>query len=249
MYQRSLWTLLWLAVGCPTGLADTFSVTLKAVDADTKPVARADVDLFWIVKDGAMMAVAQKPIVTDAAGKALLTMDTWVAKSFLTQKRAVLVLSPDRTLGGIVGVSKDDNGKELTAMLTPTVRVKAKLGCKELSVKPAWVNTTVTADGFGLKFVENRSESLGFEFLLPAGKYTFRSYAPDIDDPGRTVTLNADQPEQDFGTIELKASAIGKLKGKPPPAWLITDARGVNAGVKLADYKGKWVYIKFWGPC
>jgi hypothetical protein len=84
MYQRSLLGLLSLAFGCPTGLADTFSVTLKAVDADRKPIARAEV---WGVKGGAMMAVAEKPIVTDAGGKALLTVDNG------NLKRAVLVLS------------------------------------------------------------------------------------------------------------------------------------------------------------
>jgi hypothetical protein len=245
MYQRSLWTLLWLAVGCRAGFADTFSVTLKAVDADNKPVARADVDLVWLVKDGAMTAAARKPIVTDAAGKALLTADNWM----INPKRAVLVLSADRTRGGIVGVSNDDNGKELTVTLAPTVRVKAKLECKELDVQPEWISTTVTADGFQVKLAENRSKSAGFAFVLPAGKYTFRSYAPDVDDPGQTVTLTADRPEYDFGTIDLKASAIGKLKGKAPPAWVIADARRVKADVKLADYKGKWVYLKFWGLC
>jgi len=80
-----------------------------------------------------------------------------------------------------------------------------------------------------------------------AGKYTFRSHAPDVEVAEQTITLTANRPDHDLGTIDLKASAIGKLKGKAPPAWVIADARGVKAGVKLADYKGKWVYIKFWG--
>ena len=55
------------------------------------------------------------------------------------------------------------------------------------------------------------------------------------------------RPDANAGTIDLKASTIAKLKGKAAPEWVITDARGVKADVKLADYKGKWVYIKFWG--
>jgi hypothetical protein len=241
MYQRSLLTLLCLTAGCPTGLGDTFSVTLKAVDADNKPVAKADVDLVWVVKDGAMTAAARRPIVTDAAGKALVTAD----HSFFNPKRAVLVLSADRRRGGIIGVSQDDDGKELTVILGPTVRVRAKLECKELSFKPEWVNTRISADGFQVNFAECRGKLL--ESVLPAGKYTFRSYAPDIDDSGRTVTLSAGRQEHDLGTIDLKASAIGKLKGKAAPAWVIAGARGVRAEVKPADYKGKWLYLKFWG--
>jgi hypothetical protein len=241
MYQRSLLTLLSLAVGCPTCFADTFSVTLKAVDADKKPVARADVALFWIVKDGAMTAAAEKPIFTDAAGKAVLLVDNW------NEKRPVLVLSADRKLGGIVGVSKNDADKEVTVTLGPTVRVKGKLECKELNTKPAWANTTVTPDGFRAYFTQNITKSATFEFVLPAGKYKFSIYGSDVEEVKQTVTLSADRPEHDFGTIDLKASAIARLKYKTPPEWVIADARGVKADVKLADYKGKWVYLEFWG--
>ena len=247
MYQRLLLTLLSSAIGYPTCFAGTFSVTLKAVDADRKPVAKADVDLFWLVKDGAMSAAAQKPIVTDAAGKAVLKLDALLMADILKQKRAVLVLSADRRRGGIVGVSKDDHGKELTVTLTPTVRVKAKLECKELNFKPEWWNTSVTADGFQVDFAADRRKSAGFEFVLPAGKYTFRSQAIDLEAAEQTVTFTDDRPEHDLGTIDLQASAIARLKGKMPPEWVIAGARGVKAGVKLADYKGKWVYLKFWG--
>jgi hypothetical protein len=238
-----------LAVGCPTSFTDTFSVTLKVVDTDKKPIAGADVDLVWRVNDGEMNGAAQKPIVTGADGRARITLEVPFAKSFLGQRRAALVLSSDRRRGGIVGVSLGDNGNELTVTLTPTVRVKAKLDCKDLNFKPEWVTTTVTVDAYRVHFAESRSRSLTFEFVLPAGKYTFRSHAPDVEVAEQTVALAADYPDYDLGTVALKASAIGKLKGKPAPAWAITDARGVNADVKLTDYKGKWVYIKFWGLC
>ena len=53
--------------------------------------------------------------------------------------------------------------------------------------------------------------------------------------------------EFDLGTLDLKASALAKLKGKPAPDWNITAARGVKSSAKLSDYKGKWVYLEFWG--
>ncbi len=225
----------------------TFSVTVRAVDANQKPVAKADVDLVWLAKDGAMTGAAQKPMVTDAAGKALLTMETWLAKSLLKHKQAVVVFSADRKLGGITGVGQDDNGKELTVTLGPTVRVKAKLECKELNLKPDWTVTTVTADGFTGSFARNESKSAGFEFVLPAGKYLFHSSTLDDLVAEQTVTLTADRPEYDLGTTDMKASAIARLKGKAAPEWVIAGARGVKADVKLSDYKGKWVYLEFWG--
>ena len=241
MFHRWLFALLSLAVACSVGFGESFTVTVKATDADKKPVAKADVALFWNVKDGAMTPAAEKPVVTDTDGKAVLRVDDW------NEKRAVLVLSADRTLGGVVGVSKDDDGKEVSVTLGPTVRVTGKLECKELNFKPKWANTTVNADGFRAYFTQDITESAALEFVLPAGKYTLGSYGQDVEDVKQTVTLTADQRECDLGVIDMKASPIAKLKGKTPPDWVIADARGVKPGVQLSDCKGKWVYVEFWG--
>ena len=57
----------------------------------------------------------------------------------------------------------------------------------------------------------------------------------------------------DLGEIDLAASELAKLKGKPAPMLNPTDARGVSKTVQIADYKGKWVALEFWGhwcgPC
>jgi hypothetical protein len=241
MFQRFLFTLLSLTC-CSTAFADTFVVTVKVVDGDKKPVAKADLALFWDVLNGAMTPRGEKPIVTNADGKAVLRVDDW------NEKRPLMVLSADRALGGIVGVSKADDGKEITVTLGPTVRVKGELVCKELNSKPKWVNTTVDADGFRAYFIENITESAAFEFILPAGKYTLGSYGTDVEDAKQTITLAPDRSKyDDLGVIDMKASPIAKLRGKTAPDWRIADARGAKPGVKLADYKGKWVYIEFWG--
>ncbi|MHB8523489.1 MAG: hypothetical protein ACYDH9_22400 [Limisphaerales bacterium] len=218
-----------------------FTVTLKVVDARKMPVPKADVALFWDIKDGAMTARAKTGGITDETGKAVLVVDDW------HEKRPVLVLTADRTLGGIVGVSKADDGKEVIATLASTVRVKGKLECPELNTKLAWANTTVTADGFRAFVAQNISTSAVFQFVLPAGKYVLESYGTDVENAKQTVILTTDRAEYNLGAVDLKATAIPKLRGKTPPDWSITDARGVNRSVKLSDYKGKWVYVEFWG--
>jgi len=238
--SRWIFLALWLATACPGIFAATFSVTVKVVDAENKPVPKADVGLFWNAK-GTMTPFADRGSTTDESGKVVLQVDDW------NEKRPVLVLSADRKLGGVVGVSKADDGKEVTATLGPTVRVKGNLTCSELNSKPKWANTMMTADGFRAHVAQYMSESAEFEFILPAGKYALRSYGTDVLDVKQTITLAADRPEVDVGTLDLKASPIAKLKGKPAPGWEITAARGVKPQVKLADYKGKWVYLEFWG--
>ena len=152
MVNRWLFILLSLAIVCSKSFAGTFTVTLKVVDAGNMPIAKADAALFWDVKDGVMTTQANRAGVTDDSGKAVLRVDD------SDENRAVLVLSAARALGGIVGVSKTNDGKVVTAMLGPTVRVKGKLECKELNSKPEWANTVVTADGFGaLPFAEHKT--------------------------------------------------------------------------------------------
>ena len=227
------------AISC-SSLAGTFTVTVNVVGEDQKPLPNASAALFWNVKDGSMKPSSDF-IATDDRGRAVLEVDDW------GRQRAVMILCADRKLGGIIAVSKEDEGKAVTVTLVPTVRVKGKLECKELNFKPSWANTMVLPDGFTAQVAQQMGESAEFDFVLPAGKYTLRSYGTDVEARKDAVTLAADQGEHDLGTLDLRASAIAKLKGKPAPTWKVTDARGVKKNSKLSDYRGRWLYLEFWG--
>jgi hypothetical protein len=118
-----------------------------------------------------------------------------------------------------------------------------------------------------------------FEIRLPPGKYTLQAYSQSADDspldgelvPDKPLVLEAGGTDVDLGllrflphrpyreTLEAKAKAEGTWSdytrhyGEPSPAWHAVDARGVSKDVQIADFRGKWVLIDFWGlscrPC
>lgn len=238
---RLLFVLIVFAIAGQSVYADTFTVTIKVVDAQMKPEQGVDVSLFWEAKDGVMTPSNPKDVKTNAAGKAVVVIDNW------NEKRPVMVLSADRTQGRIAGVSKADAGKEVVVTLGAVMRMNGKVDSKELGYAPKWANVTVTRDGYRAYFTQHITKDAKFEFLLPVGKYSLSIYGEDINGIKKTVNLEGDRSVLELGTVDLGATPIAKLKGKPLPEFQITDARGVKPDVKLADYKGKWVYLEFWG--
>jgi hypothetical protein len=117
-----------------------------------------------------------------------------------------------------------------------------------------------------------------FEMALPAGRYLLNAYSfRDKDNekadvvPDTEVVVTGKVPEIDVGVLHLspfkptitarkeRAKAAGtwgdytRHYGEKLPQWHVVDARGVKKDVQIADFKGKWVLLDFWGlscrPC
>lgn len=118
-----------------------------------------------------------------------------------------------------------------------------------------------------------------FEVRLPPGRYTLQAYSQFADKeqsegelvPDKAFVLGAGSADVDLGrlrfvphrasraTLEAKAKAEGfwndytEHYGESPPEWHASDARGVSKDARIADFRGKWVLIDFWGlscrPC
>lgn len=247
MFRLLLLSVVWLLLTTSSLFAESFTVTLQVIDEDKKPVAKADVSLYWEIRNGKMTPSNPRNIATGANGKATLIVDDW------HEKRPVLVFSQDRTLGGFVNVSREDEKKELTVTLGPVVRMKAKFSCKELNTAPKWINTMISRDGIRAPFTQHQNETAELDLLLPPGTYKLHSYGTDVQAVNQKVTIDLNRSEYDLGTVDMKANAVAKLRGKPCPDWTILAARGMKPDAKLSDFKGKWVYLEFWGfwcdPC
>ncbi len=112
-----------------------------------------------------------------------------------------------------------------------------------------------------------------FEVRLPPGRYTLQAYSQFADNdqlegelvPDKAFILETERTDVDLGrlkfvphrpyrmTLEAKAKAEGSWSdytqhyGESPPPWHASDARGVSKDARIADFRGKWVLIDFWG--
>src|SRR5437870_3538447 len=84
------------------------------------------------------------------------------------------------------------------------------------------------ADAAGARCLECGSRAAMFSFLLPVGKYKFYAYGADVKTIQQDLTVPADKTELDLQTLDVPATVIAKHKGKTPPAWHVSDARGVK---------------------
>ncbi len=193
---------------------------------------------------------------------------------------AVMAMDQSRRRGGLVVLPKGNAAAPVEIRLEPLVRVRGRFEGPEPGKAPGWthVYTLVPRDS-SRPLHTNRLVSCGsfegrFEMSLPPGRYSLNGYNDKTDGqlvPNKAIVLNATVPDVDLGVLRLTASGpsmedrVNRSKangawgdytkhyGEQPPRWHINDARGVNKNAQLADLKGKWVLVDFWGfgcrPC
>jgi Carboxypeptidase regulatory-like domain len=226
---------LTLLVALTAHAQEAVKVTGRVVDTAGKPVAGVEVATTWNAENDRM--TPYKGATTDAEGR--FTLSTY------PHLEALLALDKGRKTGGLVLLEAKAAGKPVEIKLLPLVYVHGQFFCKELNKRPPWTNVYMTAGP--ARFLYCISKEAKFSFRLPPGAYKFWGYGTDIKDLKKDLTLTADKPDVDLGTLEMAPTVIAKHVGKAPPALHVTDARGLKKGVQLSDLKGKWVLIEFWG--
>jgi hypothetical protein len=212
-------------------------VTGRVVDAAGKPVAGVGVAPFWSFEKEKRTPF--RGATTNDEGRFT------VALTFYGRGEALFTLDKDRKTGGLIIVEPKEAAKPLEIKLAPLVHLHGKFASKELNQPLKWTNVYIMSGQ--ARFAMCSSEEAFFSFLLPPGTYKLWAYGTDIQDLKQDITLKAEERDVDLKTIDMPATIIARHKGKAPPAWHVTDARGVEKDVKLSDFKGKWVLLEFWG--
>lgn len=213
-------------------------VTGRVVDAAGKPVAAAEVATIWNAAKDKMTPL--KGAISDSAGRFSLALTFYGPAT-----QVLLALDKDCKKGGLLLVENKAAKDSVEIKLSPLVHVHGKFFCKELNKRPTWTNVYVMSGR--TRFLFCSSEEAKFSFDLPPGTYQFWGYGTDIQELKKDITLKADKPDMDMGTLDMPPTIIARHKGKAPPAWHVTDARGVKKDVRISDFKGKWLLLEFWG--
>ena len=183
----------------------------RVVDEIGRPVAGIAVSNHWSQHEQARMQAVGLITKTDDRGQFQLELTFYSGTA-----QVVYALDARGKRGALAVVEPAKADEPLTLLAGPLVRVHGKYTCKELGTPVGWTNSMFFAAPARVRFGQSMSKDGVCTFLLPPGRYTLSGYgSSDVGRHARELTLTADKPDVDLGEIDLAASAIAKLKGKP----------------------------------
>lgn len=226
---------------CSAALGEDKAVNGTVVDAKGQPVAGAEIAVGWKCGGKDRQLEPSQKIKTDRTGRFMGNVPCDEGPV------AIMALAKDRKSGAVKVASLADLGKTIKLELAPLVKTAGKLELGDFAAPPKKIDLEIRVMPEDVSLIRYDSESTTVELALPVGSYKLMASAADAEPSGTEFDLDADEPEYDFGKVSIEPKAGKGADGGKEPFFKITDAIGVSKDMKLADYKGKWVLIDFWG--
>lgn len=215
------------------------------------PVSGASIGSFWTSAEGSLIPFFGGA-TSDAEGRFRASLELHGNP----QPLALLAFDATRARGAL-GVWNPNAPAPLELTLVPTTRVHGRFAYAETKATPSWTNVYITTtlsenvDGVPRtrdeRILSWSSKDATFDFRLPPGTYWFDGYGTDSLNVKQELRLAPNQAELDLGAVELPQTIVARHIGKPAFPWTLSDARGLAKDAKLADFRGKWVVLEFWG--
>jgi hypothetical protein len=214
---------------------------LEGFVADSSNVLQAEAELAisWSWEGGKATAVAG--IKSDAKGHFEHNFKKWPGNLL------VLTYDKDREHGSLLNITDELSKKPVTVRLGPLVKIKGKVVASHPEAPlPADVTFTIATIEGNVDILRVKATAGAFALRLPMGKYKlkwandgFKSIEQDFEAGPRA--------ELDLGTLKAEPTPISVGRGKTMPPFNAAFVRGGKPDLQIADYKGKWVLLLFWG--
>jgi len=264
--------IVWAETPLPPGEdGGESTVTLHLVDPDGQPVAGAQVGRYAQTPDKPILGrkvFFQRSQSSDEQGKVTLDL-TGNPGARPPRRTGLYILHEERRLTAFHEVLREhaEAEKEIRVPLEPACYVHGTLasaGLRAIGWPLSWSNAYLSWGRY--RSLSCSSERQRVEFWVAPGKYELWAYGSgrnatrdlphfvaDTANKTITITIEAGQAELDLGVMDLPPGDFASLMGKPAPE--LDRIKGWKNGgpVTLAQLRGKFVVLDFWGywcgPC
>ena len=124
-------------------------------------------------------------------------------------------------------------------------------GLKKVGRPLTWTNVYMSWNRDSHGIMSHMSDEQRFEFFVPPGKYELNAYGSGEGTSTKharpKIVIEPGQSELDMGIIDLPATKLSTLIGKPAPEIGPIKAWKNGSPVRLADLKSKLVILHFGG--
>ncbi len=239
--------MTFLALTC-FGQDRTWKASGKVVDGGRNPVVGAQVGWGCSVRDGKRQFFSGSSCLTDESGAFAVEAEVW------SEHMTLLAFSKDGQKMGMKRLGTEADVSSIQIVLGPTVEVTGRVYLPALDRVP-WIGFQVSAGPGDEPFLSYYSQvgkdgtvanNGRFSIRLPKGKYKYKLYGMSF--LGKRGRFAVGRHDVDLGTIHVDPTVISKRTGKKMPEWTVSASRGLDlSATKVADFRGKWVLVEFWG--